>query len=233
MDLSALQKISYGLYVICSKYKNKANGQIANAVIQVTSTPPIIAISINKKNYTHEIIERRKAFTLSILNKKTPMTFIGKYGFKCGRNIDKMEDTKCKTGKNGIPITLENTVAYLEADVTKKLDVATHTIFIGKITNADKTSDEEPLTYDYYHKIKGGYSPKNAPTYQPNKNKKIKQKEENKKMDKYVCTVCGYVYDPEKGDPDNGIEPGTKFEDLPDDWVCPVCGAEKEAFEKQ
>ena len=51
-------------------------------------------------------------------------------------------------------------------------------------------------------------------------------------MDKYECTVCGYVYDPEEGDPDNGIEPGASFEDLPDDWVCPVCGALKEQFEK-
>jgi rubredoxin len=52
-------------------------------------------------------------------------------------------------------------------------------------------------------------------------------------MDKYVCTICGYVYDPEQGDPDNGIDPGTKFEDLPDDWECPVCGASKDDFEKE
>jgi rubredoxin len=53
------------------------------------------------------------------------------------------------------------------------------------------------------------------------------------KMDKYVCSVCGYVYDPAEGDPDNGIEPGTKFDDLPDDWECPVCGAGKSDFEKE
>jgi rubredoxin len=52
-------------------------------------------------------------------------------------------------------------------------------------------------------------------------------------MDKYVCTVCGYIYDPEQGDPENNIDPGTKFEDLPDDWVCPICGASKEDFEKE
>jgi rubredoxin len=52
-------------------------------------------------------------------------------------------------------------------------------------------------------------------------------------MDKYVCTVCGYIYDPEQGDPDNDVKPGTAFEDVSEDWVCPVCGAEKEAFEKQ
>lgn len=52
-------------------------------------------------------------------------------------------------------------------------------------------------------------------------------------MEKYVCTVCGYVYDPEIGDPDNGVAPGTKFEDIPDTWECPICGAEKSAFEAE
>lgn len=52
-------------------------------------------------------------------------------------------------------------------------------------------------------------------------------------MDKYVCTVCGYVYDPAVGDPDNGVAPGTAFNSLPDDWQCPICGASKEDFEKQ
>ncbi|MFV9644706.1 MAG: rubredoxin [Desulfobacterales bacterium] len=52
-------------------------------------------------------------------------------------------------------------------------------------------------------------------------------------MDRYVCTVCGYVYDPAEGDPDNGVEPGTKFEDLPDGWVCSVCGATQDQFEKE
>jgi rubredoxin len=52
-------------------------------------------------------------------------------------------------------------------------------------------------------------------------------------MDRYVCTICGYVYDPELGDPDNGVEPGTKWEDVPDDWECPVCGASKDDFEKE
>jgi rubredoxin len=52
-------------------------------------------------------------------------------------------------------------------------------------------------------------------------------------MDRYVCTICGYVYDPELGDPDNGVDPGTKWEAVPDDWECPVCGAAKEDFEKE
>ncbi|HDN85414.1 MAG TPA: rubredoxin [Candidatus Aerophobetes bacterium] len=84
------------------------------------------------------------------------------------------------------------------------------------------------MTYAYYHEVKRGTSPSSAPTYI-----KEEKKKEKGKMIKYKCTVCGYIYDPEKGDPDSGIKPGTPFEELPDDWVCPVCGASKDAFEKE
>ncbi len=87
------------------------------------------------------------------------------------------------------------------------------------------------MTYEYYHKVKGGLSPKTAPTYSGAVDKEVKKEAE--KMDKYVCKVCGYVYEPKEGDPDSKIVPGTRFEDLPEDWVCPVCGAGKEEFEKE
>lgn len=234
MDKKALQKISYGLYVICSKYNGKENGQIANAVFQVTSEPPTLAISINRNNLTHELITKSKAFTLSILDKHTPMTFVGTFGFKCGREIDKMAGINCVISQNDIPIITDHSIGYIEVNVNKNLDVGTHTIFVGDVIDAQMLSDEEPLTYEYYHTIKGGFSPKTAPTY--NKEEEVnekKMKKEEKNMEKYVCTVCGYVYDPVKGDPDDGIAPGTPFNEIPDDWVCPVCGAGKEAFELQ
>ena len=230
MNKKALHKISYGLYIVCSKKDKKINGQIANAVFQVTSGPPTIAVSINKQNLTHEYIEHSKVFTMSVLCEKAPMTYIGTFGYKSGRDIDKFKDVKYKIGKTGAPIILDHTLAFIEAELINQISVGTHTIFIGKIIDADVLREDRCMTYEYYHVIKGGRSPKNAPTYI--KDEKNWKKEE-KKMDKYVCKVCGYVYDPEKGDPDNGIEPGTKFEDLPDDWVCPVCGAGKEDFEKE
>jgi flavin reductase (DIM6/NTAB) family NADH-FMN oxidoreductase RutF/rubredoxin len=227
MNLKTLHKISYGLYVISSKKGEKFNGQIANTVFQVTSEPPVIAVSINKQNLTHEFIQESKLFTVSILSKETPMKFIGRFGFKCGRDFDKFEDIKYKVSVSGAPVVLENAIGYLECQVTGSLDVGTHTIFIGKVVDAEIIKDDEPMTYEYYHEIKGGKSPKTAPTY---------IKEESQKgggMQKYKCTVCGYIYDPEKGDPDSGIKPGTPFEKLPDDWVCPVCGADKSLFEKE
>lgn len=224
MTLKILYKLSYGLYLVSSKRDDKFNGQIANTVFQTTSEPPTIAVSINKKNLTYEFIQRSKVFTVSILSKDTPMKFIGHFGFKSGREIDKFKDVNYKIGITGAPIVLENSLGYLEAEVTGEMDVGTHTLFIGKIVGAEIIKDGEPMTYAFYHQVKRGRAPKTAPTY---------IKEEAKKMDRYRCTVCGYVYDPDKGDPESGIKPGTPFEELPDDWVCPVCGAGKDQFEKE
>lgn len=228
MNSKTLYKISYGLYVVSSKKDEKFNGQIANTVFQITAEPPVIAVSINKKNLTYEFIQKSKVFTVSILSKETPMRFIGHFGFKSGRELDKFKDLNYKVGMSGAPFILENTIGYIEAELIGNNDVGTHTIFIGKVIDAQIIKDDEPMTYAYYHEVKRGTSPSSAPTYI-----KEEKKKEKGKMIKYKCTVCGYIYDPEKGDSDSGIKPGTPFEDLPDDWVCPVCGASKDAFEKE
>jgi len=154
------------------------------------------------------------------------MKFIGHFGFRTGKELDKLKDVSYKVGVTGAPIVIENTIAYLESEIIDSLDVGTHTIFIGKLIDAEIINDGEPITYAYYHEIKSGKSPKTAPTYLREENEKVTEK-----MRKYKCTICGYIYDPEKGDPDSGIRPGTPFEELPDDWVCPICGANKDAFE--
>jgi len=226
MNRKALHKISYGLYVVTSRKSDNFNGQIANTVFQVTSEPATIAISINKQNLTHEFIRESNVFAVSVLSKNAPLKFVGHFGFKSGRDIDKFEGINHKVGRTGAPIVLDYAVACLEAEVIKEVDADTHTIFIGKVVDAEILTNEEPMTYAYYHKIKRGATPKAAPTHIKEENK------EDDKMTKYRCIVCGYIYDPEKGDPDSGIKPGTLFEKLPDDWVCPVCGATKDQFEK-
>jgi flavin reductase (DIM6/NTAB) family NADH-FMN oxidoreductase RutF/rubredoxin len=233
MNSKALHKISYGLYVVCSKDKDKINGQIANAIFQVTAEPQTIAVSINKQNLTHEFIEKSKVFSVSVLSENTQMKFIGTFGFKSGREINKFTNVKYIFGKTKTPIILDNTLAYFEVKLIDKIDIGTHTIFVGKVEDAEILTKGNPMTYEFYHKVKGGYSPKTAPTYSSEVDKKIEKNLEEEKMDKYVCEVCGYVYDPVKGDPDNNIAPGTRFEDLPDDWICPICGANKEAFHKE
>jgi flavin reductase (DIM6/NTAB) family NADH-FMN oxidoreductase RutF/rubredoxin len=226
MNLKALYNLSYGLYVVASQKEGKLNAQIANTVVQVTSEPPTVAVCINKQNLTHEFITQSKSFTASMLSQDTPLSFIGHFGFKSGREIDKFKDINYRLGESKAPIVLDHSLAYLEAKVIDQVDVGTHTIFIGELVGADVLREGEPMTYAYYHQVKRGTTPKTAPSY-------IEERKETvSKMAKYKCTVCGYIYDPELGDPDGGIKPGTPFEEIPDDWVCPVCGASKNQFEK-
>ncbi len=226
MNLKALNTLGYGVYVICSKDDGKFNGQIANTVFQVCSEPPTVAIAINKKNLTHDFIKKSGVFSASVLSQNTPLSFIGQFGFKSGRDIDKFAGVNHRVGETGAPIVLDNALAYLEAKVTGQMDVGTHTLFTGEVVAADILQQGEPMTYAYYHQVKRGTTPKTAPTYTAEK------KEEKSAMSKYECTVCGYIYDPAVGDPDGKIPPGVPFESLPDSWVCPVCGAAKSDFKK-
>jgi len=177
VNRKALHKISYGLYVVTSRKGNNLNGQIANTVFQVTSEPAKIALSINKHNLTHEFIRESGVFAVSVLSKNTPLRFIGHFGFKSGRDVKKFEEINYKVGKTGAPIVLDHAVACLEAEVVKEVEGGTHTIFIGKVVDAEILTDEEPMTYAYYHEIKGGVTPKAAPTH---------LKEENKKSEKMI-----------------------------------------------
>ena len=115
--------------------------------------------------------------------------------------------------------------AEVETIGVDEVEVGTHTIFAGELVGADVIKEGEPMTYAYYHQVKRGTTPKTAPSY-------IEEKKEVAKVPKYKCTVCGYIYDPELGDPDGGIKPGTPFDEIPADWVCPVCGAAKDEFER-
>jgi flavin reductase (DIM6/NTAB) family NADH-FMN oxidoreductase RutF/rubredoxin len=231
LNRAALRDISYGLYVVTSHLGDKLNGQIANTVFQVSSEPTRIAISINKQNLTHEYISKSGVFAVSVLDEPTPMTFIGLFGFKSGRDVDKLSQVSFKKGLTGSPIVTENALSFLEAKVIGQADAGTHTIFVADVVAGDVLKSGTPLTYARYHEKKGK-APKTAPTYiEPEKPKEPRGEE--KKVKKYVCDVCGYVYDPAVGDPDNGVAAGTAFEALPDDWVCPVCGAGKEDFSPQ
>jgi flavin reductase (DIM6/NTAB) family NADH-FMN oxidoreductase RutF/rubredoxin len=227
MNPNAFRQICYGVYIVGSKVGERINAQIANTAFQITSEPPTIAISINKQNLTHEFITESRVFSVSILSKEATMPFIGRFGFKSGREIDKFEGMNYRKGATGSPIVLEYTVGYLDCEVLSATDCGTHTIFVGKVVDCDSLSSVEPMTYAYYHEVRGGKSPKTAPTYIPEE-----KKPEPKTAGKYICKICGYVYDPESGDPDNGIAAGTPFEDLPEDWVCPICSAPKTEFEK-
>jgi len=164
-EKKAVWDISYGLYIVTATDGQKHNGQIVNTAFQVTAEPPQIAICINKQNLTYEYIMKTKLFGVSVLEKETPMIFMGPWGFKSGRDIDKFIGVNYKTGTTELRLVIDHTLSTMEAKVTSMQDVGTHVIFVGQIVNSEVIKDGEPLTYEYYQKDKKGKAPKTAPTY--------------------------------------------------------------------
>ncbi|RLD40606.1 MAG: High molecular weight rubredoxin [Bacteroidetes bacterium] len=231
MNPKAYYKLTYGLYIISSKSGDKMNGYIANTAFQITAEPPQIAISCHKDNLSSSIIKDSGLFAISVLKQDVATKLIGTFGFKSGKNIDKFDSVDYKTGSTGIPIVTTDCVAWFECKLVQTVDVGSHILFIGEVVdNSLLDENQEPLTYTWYQTVKNGKAPKNSPTYQ--KPKELKETDSKSEFKKYECIVCNHIYDEAEGDAETGIPPGTRFEDLPDDWVCPTCGAEKADFEE-
>lgn len=241
MNYEAFFKLSYGLYILTSKDGDKLNGHISNTAFQVSSDPPKMAVATHKDNLTTDFIKKSKVFAVSAIQQDVTLDFIGPWGFKSGRDINKFDKVNYKIGKTGAPIVLDKIIAWYECEVVETHDIGSHILFIGKVVDLDTTGNTQPpLTYDHYRYQIKGISPENSPTHIPGEEKEenadplvieeTKEAGAGKGMRKYRCTVCGHVYDPIEGDPPAGIAPGTAFEDIPDDWTCPICGVTKEDF---
>ena len=165
MDPNVLHNLSYGMYIVSSNKADLLNGQIANTVFQITSEPVTIAISINKNNLTHEFIEYSCRFTISVLDEETPLTFIGKFGFRTGKKEEKFKEINFKKLGSGCPVVLDHSICYIEAEVVGSLDCGTHTVFLGKMTGSEMVKPGRPMTYEYYHLVKKGTTPRSAPTF--------------------------------------------------------------------
>ncbi|MFP3155244.1 flavin reductase [Lachnospiraceae bacterium ZAX-1] len=216
MNFNAFRHLSYGVYVISTLDKERPTGCTANSAMQITSDPATIAISMNHNNYTNACIQESGKFALSILSENTDASVIGNFGFQSGKDVNKFDAVPYET-KQGLPIYKE-CKAYIVCEVIDKMETNTHTVFLGKVIDADEMADGVPMTYSYYHTVVKGKSPKNAPTYLPTDQEKGVASDEGK----YVCSICKYTYE---GD--------TPFEELPDDYVCPICKQPKSSFKKQ
>ncbi len=238
MKIEPFFKFTYGLYIVSSQYNGKKNGYVANTVFQVTAEPPQLAVSCSKDNFSSDIIDKSGKFSVSILHTEAPKDVIGTFGYKSGKDFEKFENVEYFNGKTDIPVVTEGCVAWFECEVVQKLDVGSHIVFIGKVVDTGFTdSNKPPMTYAYFRENRKGKAPKNAPTYVDSlKTDKTTEETVGTKVSnidettRWECLVCGHIYDPAEGDPDSGIPPGTPFEQLPDDWVCPDCGAEKSEF---
>lgn len=201
MNISALNNICCGLFVLTACGEAKQNGCIINTVMQVSSQPIKIAVTVNKNNYTTDIILKTRKFNVSCIDESADFSLFVNFGFSSGRETDKFAQFKdFKTASNGINYITQSTNAYLSANVVDIVDVGTHYTFIAEVTDSEVLSDLPSASYSYYHK-------------------NIKPKPEKKKTEKtrWVCKICGYVYE---------------GEELPPDYVCPLCGHPASDFEK-
>jgi len=161
--IKGLEYITYGLYIVTSSADGQDGGLIVNTVFQVTAQPARVAISVNKESFTHELISQSKIFAAMPLEQKTDLPFIGRFGFRTMRNFDKFAGLNVRRGVLGAPIVPEHTLSFLEAEVEQTVDVGTHTLFIGKVKNAGGLDVQgQPLTYEYYHNVIKGKTPKGA-----------------------------------------------------------------------
>jgi ferric-chelate reductase [NAD(P)H] len=165
LDRRAFRDLSYGLYIVTSRDGDRLNGQIVNTVIQVTSDPPRVAVIINKKNLTHDFITLSGVFGVSVLDDTATMTFIGPFGFRSGREVNKFEKVSFKKGVTGVPLVSEHSLSLLEVKVFNCIDLGTHSIFIGDVVFSEVLKTGQPLTYHFYHEVLKGKSPPNAPTF--------------------------------------------------------------------
>ncbi len=204
MDKKVFRNLSYGVYVVTSKSDDKKVGCIANSAMQVTSNNPTIAVSINHDNYTNKVIKETKKFGLSILKETTDPKIIGEFGFKSSKDTDKFENVSYEE-MDGIPV-ISDSCGKMICKVIDMMETETHTVFLGEVIEADGYTNDNPMTYKYYHEKLKGTSPKNAPTYEEEKG--VKQ-ENVSKTKKWKCKICGYVYEGES---------------VPEDFICPICG---------
>jgi len=167
IDFRTLRDMSYGLYVLTSHDQDYLNGQIINSIIQVTSAPVRLAVTISKNNLTHELISKSKVFAVSALDNSTPKSFFQLFGFMSGRDIDKLANVKHKEGVSGCPVIVENALSVIEAAVFKEVDLGTHTVFIGNVIASEVLGKGHSLTYRYYQEALNGRISENAPTYIP------------------------------------------------------------------
>ncbi len=201
MDKKALYQLSYGVFMLASKAGDKVNGCITNTCMQVANSPTRVAISVLNTNYTCDLIKESGIFALSLLDDTCTYETIKHFGFQSGKNVDKMEGITFPEDLNGIPYLGWQTCAVISCKVVESMDLGSHTLFIGEVLDAKLLSENAPLTYA---------------DYQNRVKPKPQAVKEERKIVGWRCKICKYVYE--------GSE-------LPADFVCPLCGHDRDDFE--
>lgn len=199
MNNKVLHHITCGLYMLSSKSGEKTGGCIINTAMQVTSTPLRMTVTVNKANYTHDLIQQSGVFALSLLDQSAPFGLFQHFGFQSGRDVDKFSGLSVQTDLHGVPYLTWSACGYISCKVVSALDLGTHTQFLADVVDGDLLSQTAAVSYDYYQS-------------------NIKPKPEKTSAAKgWRCTICGYIYE---------------GEELPADYICPLCKHGPEAFER-
>lgn len=206
--------MSYGLYLISSRCDESPVGCVVNTFSQVTSKPAQVSVAINKENRTTEGVRQSGAFEAVVLDQTATMELIGQFGFHSSDEVNKFAEFSHAESEQGLPYVTEHVCAHFSVKVTQEIDLGTHVLFIGDVVAAETLGSEEPMTYAYYHQVKGGKTPPKAPSY----NEEVPMETETDKPKVgWRCTICGHI---------------EYVDELPDDFVCPICGVGKDLFER-
>lgn len=235
LDASALFTLSYGLYVVGAQKKDGYAGRVLDAFAQIAGgEQPRVVAGFMKDGDTVAAIRESKVFSVSVLPQDAQPFLIANFGFQSGANTDKWANTVHEI-QNGLPV-LRDMLAYLFCEVEEIREYETHTVCICKVVSASNGRKAEPMLYAQYHKsiklqaqaafraFQEGAGVPQSNLLEETVSKKLENAiiKDAQAEQQWVCTLCGYVYDGE-----------TPFEELPDDWLCPLCGAPKSAFEKE
>ncbi len=203
MDPKAMYKLSYGLFVLTAAAGGAESGCIINTAGQVTSQPERISIAVNKAGFTHDLVKQSGKFNVSILSETAGFDTFRHFGLQSGRDVDKFAGYQhCQRAANGLYYVTAGTNAYISATVEQTLDLGTHTLFIAGVDDMEVLSSDPSTTYAYY---------------QAHIKPKPQQPAAATGKTAWRCTVCGYVYE---------------GEELPADFLCPLCKHPASDFEK-
>lgn len=227
MDKKAFRKLSYGMYIIASADGDRKAGCVVNTFNQITSSPAQVSVAVNKENATADVIRASGRFTASTLGESATMELIGRFGFHTSADTDKFADTQWEPDAAGVPLVTEGAVACFSAHVVETVDAGSHWLFVGAVDDARVLSDEAPMTYAYYHQVKGGKTPPKASSFSddelaggssaPAPEAPASVPAAGKST--WRCQICGF-------------EITVDGDALPEGFECPICGAGADQFER-
>lgn len=220
VDTKAFRNLSYGLYIISSKKDGRPVGCVVNTFAQVTSTPAQVSVAVNKENFTSQGIQQTGAYEVAVMNESASMELIGKFGFHSSAEVDKFADFETAVSEQGLTYVTQSSCAHFSVKVTQEIDLGSHILFIGECVAAEPVAGDAPMTYAYYHQVKGGKTPPKASSYNGGDDASAdaaSKSNETKPKIAWRCKICGHI---------------EYVDELPEDFVCPVCGVGRELFEK-